>query len=51
MQNNTSDRREIHAYPVTTTLHKARKNQGDYYMGQKTLAHTPRCDSRSNRGE
>jgi len=36
MQNNTSDRHEIHAYPVT--LCKARKNQRDYYMGQKTFA-------------
>lgn len=34
MQNNTSDRHEIHAYPVTH-LCKARKNQRDYYMGQK----------------
>lgn len=35
MQNNTSDRREIHTYPVTH-LCKACKNQRDYYMGQKS---------------
>lgn len=50
MQNNASDRHEIRAYPVTR-LCKARKNQRDYYMGQKTLAHILRRNFRSNRGE
>jgi len=52
MQNNTSDRHEIHAYPVTQPCTKHVKIKVIITWGKKrSLAHTMRCNSQSNRGK